>query len=236
MDHPNNFKSAINERGVQAVLTRLRATLAVVEPERRGEALAEFFSSTKYHRRSGERINEWMLRFEEGLDRLKEDGIDLVQNLEDIAGWMMVMRAGLSSERRERCLAAIPLVRPYLLAQIRPVLLRQFVDLHLQERTRTRAPPPPSFSQSRGRPHPRFHGRSRSTNMVDEDDDDYDGDEGEDDEYEDDAYDANADDGESGIRQELEALTVDLQGLEAEGYELSDVLGPEAQRRSSDRP
>ena len=57
---PNgDARAAVNERGCRAVLERLSTTLGVQEPEERGEALNEFIPSTKFHRRSGERISEW---------------------------------------------------------------------------------------------------------------------------------------------------------------------------------
>ena len=118
-DDPNiNSRERCNERGVRNVMERLRTTLGVTEPERRGEAMTEFFGSNKYHRRAGERVSEWLLRFDVGLQRLKDDGIDMVRHLEDVADWMMVMQAGLNSERRERVMSALPLDRPYHISLI----------------------------------------------------------------------------------------------------------------------
>jgi hypothetical protein len=63
--------------------------------------MMDFFGTRKFYRRHGERINEFGTRFDEGLNTLKDDGVD-IRGLEPILGWFFLYMARLTPERRER--------------------------------------------------------------------------------------------------------------------------------------
>ena len=56
-----------------AVLQRL----APSKEERRGNYMRDFIKEDRYKRRTGERIADWIPRWDEGLERLKNDGADV---------------------------------------------------------------------------------------------------------------------------------------------------------------
>ena len=69
--------------------------------------MSEFFRSKRYHRAATERVSDWLTRFEEGLNRLRDDGVDLTK-VGDLVGWYMLDMCSLSAERCERVLGALP--------------------------------------------------------------------------------------------------------------------------------
>ena len=63
-----------------AGVTRLMARLESLAPAiatRRGGYMKSFFSQHEYRRRIGERIPAWIVRWEEGLEKLRRDQIDI---------------------------------------------------------------------------------------------------------------------------------------------------------------
>ncbi len=56
----------------------LSACGALAHPEqtRRGGYVKAFFKADLYKRRSGERVADWLSRWEEGVKRLRQDGVD----------------------------------------------------------------------------------------------------------------------------------------------------------------
>ena len=60
-------------RGVQILMERLEA-LAPSDVVRKGAQLSAFFKEDRYRRRQGERLAEWVSRWDEGLDKLRADG------------------------------------------------------------------------------------------------------------------------------------------------------------------
>ena len=236
----SDSRSQSNELGVQAVLAHLETTFCQKRVSKKGEVLTDFIAGTRYHRRRGERMSEWLVRYDEGLSTLADQGVDM-SAMGDLAGWFLLMRAGLTAERRERVIASLEDDR-YDPAVIRPILIRQFQELHIGEsRGRTLAAPSFRSRSSTGSTRASSGGSSwrrgggRSTNIVDDDDDE--------------AYDEDDDGGwqdEDGglepiqeephqppeiaqvVRQELEMLENDLQemGL-AEDQDLESFMGAE---------
>ena len=116
-------------------MAKLQAKLGVTRPTQRGERLEEFFQTRKFHRKLGERISDWSVRFEEALARLEEVDVKLV-DIPDVCGWFYLSRAGLTPERRERVIAGLP-DDTFQVTKIKPLVVRYFADLHLTERHRT---------------------------------------------------------------------------------------------------
>ena len=83
--------------------------------------MMDFFGTRKFYRRHGERINEFGTRFDEGLNTLKDDGVD-VKSLDPILGWFFLYMARLTPERRERAIAAL-VQDGFVLAEVRRVPL-----------------------------------------------------------------------------------------------------------------
>ena len=63
--------------GVRRVLARLEAALTPEISVRRGASMMEFFGLRRYYRRTGERMTEYSTRFDEGVNQLRDDGIDI---------------------------------------------------------------------------------------------------------------------------------------------------------------
>ena len=67
--------------------------------------------------------------------------------IEDVAGWFLLFRAGLTEDRKERVVASAPDGHfPY--ETIKKSLIRMYPELHTQERSAL----PPAHHQSRGPP------------------------------------------------------------------------------------
>ena len=114
--------------GITNVLNRLKEKLGPQTTVRKGQSLSEFFRSKRYHRANTERVSDWLTRFEEGLNRLRDDGVDITK-VGDLVGWYMLDMCSLSAERRERVLGALP-DENYLENDVRRTLLRLFADIH----------------------------------------------------------------------------------------------------------
>ena len=71
--------------GVTRLMERLQA-LAPQMHQRRGTYMREFFKDERYARKPGERLTDWMPRWDLGLERLRRDGIDLA-GIADLSGW-----------------------------------------------------------------------------------------------------------------------------------------------------
>ena len=87
-------------RGIDRVVAHLRATLGPEKSVRKGQSMQEFFGTTRYRRMSGERITDWITRWD-------EDGVKFLEQ-QDIAGWFFLRMANLSPESRELVLAQVP--------------------------------------------------------------------------------------------------------------------------------
>ena len=58
-------KADRNRRGLEALMTRLEAELGQQRPQKKGESLEMFFVSNKFQRKRGERITDYITRFEQ---------------------------------------------------------------------------------------------------------------------------------------------------------------------------
>ena len=71
-------KADRNRRGIEALMTRLEAELGQQRPQKKGESLEMFFVSNKLQRKRGERITDYITRFEEGIKTLQDNDINLL--------------------------------------------------------------------------------------------------------------------------------------------------------------
>ena len=127
--------------GINAVMEKLKQSLHPEPLVSRGEALSALFKGSRYHRRHGQRMTELIAIFEEGLERLRQEGVDVVP-LEPTLGWFFIQHAALTPERRERVLTAIGKA-DYTLAEAKAVCLRLFAEIHMHESGGRRPPPSP---------------------------------------------------------------------------------------------
>ena len=130
---PSEKKAWRNNTGIDNVMAKLLKDLGQQKPVRKGQSLHEFFGTPKYQRRRGERVTDWLTRFEEGLTKLREDDIDLLE-LEDVAGWFLLFRAGLTPERKERIIGTLP-DEHFPFEPIKRSLIRLFPEMHALERS-----------------------------------------------------------------------------------------------------
>ena len=115
------------EYGINNVMERLRSQLQPEPLISRGEAMTSFFKGNRYYRRAGMRMTEFVALFEEGLERLRTEGVD-VTALEPTLGWFFLQHAMLTPERKERALTALPATGDYTLEEAKKVCLRLFAD------------------------------------------------------------------------------------------------------------
>ena len=97
-------KADRNRRGIEALMTRLEAELG---QQKKGESLEMFFASNKLQRKRGEHVTDYITRFEEGIKTLQDNEINLL-TIDDVPGWMLMRKASLTQERRERLIFALP--------------------------------------------------------------------------------------------------------------------------------
>ena len=112
------------------------ATLAPQLHQRRGTYMREFFKEERYARRSGERLTDWLPRWDLGLERLRRDGVDLA-GIQDLSGWYFLEHARLGETRLELVRTSIQdPAQQYHLATLRSVILRLFPHIHSREGAR----------------------------------------------------------------------------------------------------
>ena len=124
-------KADRNRRGIGALMARLEAELGQQRPQKKGESLEMFFASNKLQRKRGERITDYITRFEEGIKTLQYNYINLL-TIDDVPSWMLMRKASLTEERRERLIAALPDER-FAINVVNRVLVRLFRELHITE-------------------------------------------------------------------------------------------------------
>eukprot|EP00959_Pyramimonas_sp_CCMP1952_P111732 2336990-Pyramimonas_sp.AAC.1 len=71
------------------------ATMGVDEPTRRGQVMNYFYK--QLHRRAGEDLNSWMIRFGEARSQLDEEDVALPART---AGWWLIEKTGLSETQK----------------------------------------------------------------------------------------------------------------------------------------
>ena len=98
---------------------------------RRVKASRLFFASNKLQRKRGERITDYITRFEEGIKTLQDNDINLL-TIDDVPGWMLIRKASLTQERRERLIAALP-DEHFAIDDVKRVFMRLFPELHINE-------------------------------------------------------------------------------------------------------
>ena len=156
---PKNLK-----KGIQNLMARLQ-TLAPADTKRRGGYMKEFFKDEKYRRRQGERIAEWISRWEEGVERLSQDGIDFL-GTDDLAGWFFLEQAALGEEWLELVgTIACPDGKIDLdVIVLKSTVLRPFPNIHVRESKRhddeMRRGRNPRHEHRRGPSTPNFPHRS----------------------------------------------------------------------------
>ncbi|CAK0841034.1 unnamed protein product, partial [Prorocentrum cordatum] len=133
-------QAADNVRGTNNVLLALEAAFNPQQAVRRGESKGEFFESQRYNRRSGERITDFIPRFEEGLQRLEDVGVQFADE-DDVLGWWFLKKCTLNAERHEQVVAALR-DEKYRFTHVKKIVARLFPNLHVNEPRRL---PPPGF-------------------------------------------------------------------------------------------
>ena len=112
-------------------MERLEA-LAPSDVVRKGAQLSAFFKEDRYRRRQGERLAEWVSRWDEGLDKLRTDGVDFAAT-GPLCGWWFLQHAALSEDRIEMVRASVPLNREFDLVVVKSAVLHLFPNLHERE-------------------------------------------------------------------------------------------------------
>lgn len=150
--------SDAKRRRLTSGVRRLMEKLQTLRPEgavRKGMTMKEFFATRRYWRRTGERISDYLVRFDEGVNQLVEDGVDLT-GVPDLLGFFFFYMLNLSPERQERLLGTLP-DEHYRLPELKRGALRLFHDLR-------EVPLPPQTLQQRYVPRDkrgRWTGRRR---------------------------------------------------------------------------
>ncbi len=88
----------MNTLGIKNLLDKLKADLMESASLQKGERMNEFFSTNKYHRKTGMRFAEYNLLWDRGVQELKDVGIKLD---DDVEGWFYLKGARLTNEQRE---------------------------------------------------------------------------------------------------------------------------------------
>eukprot|EP00959_Pyramimonas_sp_CCMP1952_P065151 1360135-Pyramimonas_sp.AAC.1 len=84
LEEANEKKRDRNAKGIANVLRDLQESPGQQKLVQKGETL-EFFESTAHHRRRGERMTNWLVRFDAGMRQLRKNRVDLSE-LDDVAG------------------------------------------------------------------------------------------------------------------------------------------------------
>ena len=120
-----------NRRGIEALVARLETDLGQQRPQKIGESLEMFFATNKLQRNRGERVTNYITRFEEGIKTLQDNEINPL-TIDDVPGWMLMRKASLTQERRERLIAALP-DGLFRINDVKRVWVRIFPELHINE-------------------------------------------------------------------------------------------------------
>ena len=91
--------------GVDRLLKKLER-LAPQVHQRRGLYMRDFLKDERFARRSGERIADWIPRWERGLELLRTDGIDLNQ-IANLSGWYFLEHSRIGESRTDMVRSSI---------------------------------------------------------------------------------------------------------------------------------
>ncbi|CAE8585764.1 unnamed protein product [Polarella glacialis] len=120
--------------GVDRLLARLKSLLPSA-PMQKGLTMTEFTRSTKYWRRAGERVTDWVPRWDEGVHLLANAGVDL-QTIPDLLGHYFYVMINVGPEHRERLLASLP-GEHFDLKILKEKAIQYFPDIHTTETRRS---------------------------------------------------------------------------------------------------
>ena len=124
-------KADRNRRGIETLMTKLEAELGQQRPQKKGESLELFFAPNKLPRKRCGRVTDYITRFEEGIKTLQDNEINLL-TIDDVPGWMLMRKASLTQDRRERLIAALP-DEHFAINDVKRVSVRLFPELHINE-------------------------------------------------------------------------------------------------------
>ena len=122
----------VNRLGIENFVGRLQNNIVTQAPILKGERMTKFFEQHEYFRRGGERVSEYIIRWDESVERLEEAGVH-VMRMEGIPGPRSCLRgAGLDLDRRERVLGQLK-DDHYPIEDIKNICIRFLPDVHTNE-------------------------------------------------------------------------------------------------------
>ncbi|CAK0842458.1 unnamed protein product, partial [Prorocentrum cordatum] len=195
-------------RSISNVLAAQEAALGGQCAVRRGETMSDFFKGARYNRRAGERIADFVARFEEGVQRFGDDGLRFADQ-DYILGWCFLEKRCLSPERREWVVAAFPGDK-YSCRDVTTIVVRLFRTYTCQHQRFGQRRPGPAVSGSsiRGVNATEIEGQAEDRGDEQQEDDDYaDGFE----EHEHEVKEVDVSEIQRFARRELEALATELE-------------------------
>ena len=113
-------------RGINKLLETL-ATIGTDAPVRKGQVMTYFYKIL--HRRRGEEINAWVVRFGDARAQLNEEEVGLPQGT---AGWWLIDKSGLTEAQKS--MLATATMGSYDLSVVVPAMIRIFPQLHMHEK------------------------------------------------------------------------------------------------------
>ena len=131
-----HWESPDHMAGINKLMDVL-STMGVDEPTRRGQVMNYFYK--QLHRRAGEDLNAWMIRFGEARSQLDEEDVALPPRT---AGWWLIEKTGLTDTQKSMLMTST--AGSMELRDVVPAMLRVFPNLHGLERR-----PDRTFDRSR---------------------------------------------------------------------------------------
>ena len=90
-----------------------------------------FSAKNKLQRKRGERVTDYITRFEEGVRTLQDNEINLL-TIDDVSGWVLMRKANLTQEQSEKLIAALP-YEHFRINDVKRFLVRLFPEVHINE-------------------------------------------------------------------------------------------------------
>ena len=119
----------VYDAGIKLLLESFEKSTGMDAPSKKGELLERWH--THFHRRAGERVIDYCTRAREILAELKSEGIGIN---EEMAGWMLQTRGGLSESRLELLQTATE--GDYHFPKVQTQMIRLFKKVHEVESRR----------------------------------------------------------------------------------------------------